>query len=110
MANTNEFEVEGKIQSINFGRTLKGHRFARVRVKGSLANMDVVVFNRAQLAALITARPGDNVKAKGTGRHTGGSYHERGNTSLTARLFKIKTDDAARAVAAHREPEQLSMF
>lgn len=111
MANTHEFTIEGVIQKIMFASTRRGARYARVHVKGSLANMDVMVFDKKQVSRLLSAKPGDRVKSTGSGRHTGGSIKERGNTALTARLLRITKDEAARAAASPaNKPQQLSLI
>lgn len=110
MPNANEFEVQGQITDIQFAFTRAGKKYGRVKVKGILTHMWVVVFSPAQVTKLLTAHKGDTVIAKGMGRHTGGSIRARGNTELKARLFRIKEDAVARAAFNHVEPTQLSLI
>jgi hypothetical protein len=109
MANPNEFKVEGTIKDIRKGYTRFNKPYARIRVEGPKNAIWVTVFSKAGVKNALTARIGDTVKATGSGFHTGGSIRAKGSTSLTARLFKVIKDEAARTKAAAPQPQQLAL-
>lgn len=99
-------KVDGTITRIVRLSSRSGKDFIRVHVSSPKKKIDVDVFNADDQILLRDARPGDKLRASGTGFHRGPI--RKGTTSITARKLHLQKDTDGRKLR-HR-PEQLSLF
>jgi hypothetical protein len=98
--------VDGTITRIVRLSARNGKNFTRVHVASSKKKIDVDVFGADDQILLSDAKPGDKLRASGTGFHRGPI--RKGTTSITARKLHFQKDVDGRKL--RQRPEQLSLF